>query len=43
MALEARRATRLRARAGVSRRPPPDAPAEQQPVGAGGGPLDVNS
>jgi LCP family protein required for cell wall assembly len=43
MALEARRATRLRARVGVSRRPPPDAPAEQQPVGVRGGPLDVNS
>ena len=43
MALEARRATRLRARVGVSRRLPPDAPAEQQPVGVRGCPLDVNS
>jgi LCP family protein required for cell wall assembly len=43
MALEARRAARLRARVGVTRRPPPDAPAEQQPVGTGGGPMDINS
>ncbi len=43
MALEARGATRLRARVGVARRPPPEAPAEQQPVGTGGGSVDVNS
>jgi LCP family protein required for cell wall assembly len=40
MELEARRATRLRARVGVTSRPPPDAPAGQQPVG---GPVDINS
>ncbi len=43
MALEARRATRLRARVGVTRRPPPDAAPEQLPVGAGGGSSDVDS
>jgi polyisoprenyl-teichoic acid--peptidoglycan teichoic acid transferase len=43
MALEVRRATRLRARMGVSRRPPGEAEAEQQPVAAGSEPVDVNS
>jgi polyisoprenyl-teichoic acid--peptidoglycan teichoic acid transferase len=43
MALEARRATRLRARVGVSRRPALEAAAEQQPVTAGSEPVDLNS
>jgi LCP family protein required for cell wall assembly len=43
MDLEARRATRLRARVGVTRRPPIEAGAEQQPVAAGSEPVDVNS
>jgi LCP family protein required for cell wall assembly len=43
MALEARRATRLRARVGVSGGPPIEPGTEQQPVAAGGEPLDVNS
>jgi polyisoprenyl-teichoic acid--peptidoglycan teichoic acid transferase len=43
MALEARRATRLRARVGVTRRPAVEVGAEQQPVAAGGEPVDVNS
>jgi polyisoprenyl-teichoic acid--peptidoglycan teichoic acid transferase len=42
MALEARRATRLRARVGVTRRPVVEPGAEQQPVTAGSGPVDVN-
>jgi LCP family protein required for cell wall assembly len=44
MALEARRATRLRARVGVSRRSPVEAGAEQQqPLAAGNEPVDVNN
>ncbi len=43
MDLEARRATRLRARVGVTRRSPSEAGVEQQPVAAGSEPVDVNS
>ncbi len=43
MALEARRATRLRARVGVTRRPPLEAAPSSSRSAAGGEPVDVNS
>ena len=43
MALEARRATRLRARVGVLRSPTVEGGAGQQPVAVGSEPVDFNS